>query len=205
MPLNLKSMDNLNDLKKIWLTADTKGLPNSSEMVRIVKKYRNKKLVKIAAVVFVALLLSVLMVFVMFFYESKMWTTRLGEICILISSLILLATNLNSLSRFYKFNDFDNVDFIKFLEKTRLRQAFYHNKTQVAALTFCSVGLILYLIETLVQKPSWAIYIYAYIVIYLVVMWVIVRPRMYRKQSKKMNEMISRFEKLSNQIKQNEP
>ena len=44
-------MDNLNDLRKIWLTADTKGLPNSSEMVHIVKKYRNKKLTKIAAVV----------------------------------------------------------------------------------------------------------------------------------------------------------
>ena len=205
MPLNLRNMDNLNDLKKIWLTADIKGLPNSSEMVRTVKKYRNKKLTKIATIVFTALILTVFMVLVMFFYESKMLTTRLGEICILISSFILLGTNLNSLNRFYKFNDFDNVDFLKFLEKTRLRQAFYHDKTQVVALAFCSVGLILYLIETAVEKPRWGIFIFAFIVIYLLVLWLIVRPRMYRKQSKKMNEMISRFEKLSNQIKQNEP
>jgi ACR3 family arsenite efflux pump ArsB len=193
-------MDNLNDLKKIWLTADTTGLPNSAEMVRTVKKFRNKKLLKLTAIVFVALVLSALMVFVMFWLKSTMITTRIGEVLMLVSSLILLGTNLNSWNRFYKFNDFDNVDFIKFLEKTRRRQAFYYNKTQVIALTLVSAGLIIYLIEPSLKSLTIALSFYGFVVVYLVVIWLIVRPRAYKRQAKKMDDTIKRFELLIKQL-----
>lgn len=193
-------MDNLNELKKIWLTADTKLLPNAAEMVVIIKKFRNQKLRKIILIVAVAFVLCALMIGVMFFYRSTMLTTRIGEVCIIISSIILLATNLNSLNRFYKFKDYDNVDFIKFLETTRKRQIFYYTKTQVVALTFCSVGLVLYLIETALISTRWEIILYTFCVIYFVVIWLVVRPRMYKKQTKKMNETIGRYKLLMKQL-----
>jgi len=193
-------MDNLNDLKKIWLTADTRGLPNTAEMVRIVKKFRNKKLVKITAVVAAAFFLTVMMVFVMFIYKSTMLTTRLGEVCIVISGLILLCTNLNSLTRFYKFNDFDNTDFLKFLEKTKIRQKFYYKKTQVVSLGLVSIGLVLYLTETAMINSHWTVIVYTFTVVYLLVIWLIVRPRMYKRQSKKMDETIRKYEQLTKQL-----
>ena len=193
-------MENLNNLKKIWLTADTKSLPNSAEMVKIIKKFRNKKLLKIALLVLTAIFLTVMMVFVMFWYKSTMITTRIGEVFIIIAGLILLATNLNSLNRFYKFNDFDNVDFLKFLEKTKQRQAFYYNKTQVVSLSILSIGLLLYLTETALINLKWGIILYLFSIVYFAIVWLVIRPRMYTKQAKKMNETIAKFEMLMKQL-----
>ena len=98
-------MDNLNDLKAIWLTAKTDSLPDSHEMVQIVRKFRNKKLLKITALVIAAIVLVAIMIWVVFVYKSTMLSTRLGEAFIIIAGIILIATNLNSLLRFYKLKE----------------------------------------------------------------------------------------------------
>jgi hypothetical protein len=193
-------MDNLNDLKKIWLTADTKGLPNSGEMVRRVKKYRNQMLLGKTIVVIAALALTVFWVWIMFWFKSKMVTTRIGEVLMLISTLILLVTNLNSWNRFYKFNDFDNVDFIKFLEKTKRRQMFYFKKTQVVAMAFCAIGLIIYMVEPALKSFAIGLSLLAFVIVYLLIIWFIVRPRAYKRQEKKMDETIKKYELLTKQL-----
>ena len=196
-------MDNLNDLKKIWLTADTKGLPNSSEMVQKIKKYRNNTLLGKTIAVLAMLGLTVFWVSMMFWLDSKMVTTRVGEVLMLISTLILLATNLNSWNRFYKFNDFDNVDFVKFLEKTKRRQLFYFKKTQVVSLALNAVGLSIYMIEAASKNFTIAISLLLVVLGYLVVVWLIIRPRAYSRQAQKMDETIMKYELLTKQF--NEP
>jgi predicted nucleic acid-binding Zn ribbon protein len=134
-------MDNLSELKAIWQTAKTDSLPHSDETVRIIRKFRNKKLLKIGAMVFMAIVLVLLMVWVVFVYKSTMLSTRIGEAFIIIAGIILIATNINSLIRFYKLTDCSNKDFIKFLELTQKRQLFYYQKTQVVAMAFCVLYL----------------------------------------------------------------
>jgi hypothetical protein len=193
-------MDNLNDLKTIWLTADTKSLPDAGEMVHIVKKYRNKKLIKFVAVIVAALLLTGLMMVIVFIYKSTMVTTRIGEGCIIFAGLILAATNTNSLNRFYKLNDLSNRDFIKFLEHTRVRQNFYYKKTQVICLILCSVGLLCYLYEPVHKQLPVAIAAYSITIIYLLVAWLYMRPRAFKKQELKMKETIKKLENISSQL-----
>ena len=193
-------MDNLNDLKKIWLTADITSLPNSNEIMRMSKKFRDQKLIKKAALIAAAILLTVLMIAVVFIYKSTMLTTRIGEGCMIIAGSILIYTNTNSIGRFYRFKDYNNKEFIKFLEQTRVNQLFYHKKTQVAGLAFCSAGLLLYIFEFVHEHPLLAIIAYSFTVLYILVLWLIVRPRAFRKQTSKLNETINKLEKLSNQL-----
>ena len=193
-------MDNLNDLKEIWRTANTDGLPGSSEMARFVKKYRNQRLLKIAVLVISAIVLTAGMVAVVFVYKSTMLTTRIGEVCIILSGVILTATNLNSLNRFYGLSDLSNKEFIEFLEHTRVRQNFYHKKTQVAGLALCSAGLLLYLYEPVYQDITAFIIVYAIAIIFLLITWLVIRPRAFKKQSLKMNETIKKIETLSKQL-----
>ena len=193
-------MDNLNDLKAIWLTAKTDSLPDSHEMVQIVRKFRNKKLLKISAMVSASVFFTVVMIWVVFVYKSVMVTTRIGEAFMLVACLILIITNLNSLLRFYKLKECSNKEFIGFLEQTRIRQQFYYQKTQVVAMIFCFTGLTVYIYEGVYKNMTLCIGVYAGTLIYFAIIWFVVRPRVFKKSGKKIVAQIEKLQNISKQI-----
>lgn len=194
-------MDNLNDLKAIWQTAKTDDLPKSAEMLRLVKKFRNQRLFKKILLIVLAILLLAVMVFVMFIYKSTMLTTRIGEALFIIACVILVVTNTRSLKRFIDLKDCSNKEFIEFLEQTRRNQVYFYTRTQVIALSVCSLGLLLYPYEFAHVNMDWFIGTYTFVVLYLGIIWLIVRPRVFKKEARKLNETLERLEKISNQIK----
>ena len=193
-------MDNLNNLKAIWLTAKTDSLPDSHEMVQIVRKFRNKKLLKISAMVSASVFFTVVMIWVVFVYKSVMVTTRIGEAFMLVACLILIITNLNSLLRFYKLKECSNKEFIGFLEQTRIRQQFYYQKTQVVAMIFCFTGLTVYIYEGVYKNMTLCIGVYAGTLIYFAIIWFVVRPRVFKKSGKKIVAQIEKLQNISKQI-----
>jgi hypothetical protein len=193
-------MENLTDLKAIWLSAKLFDLPASAEMVEMAKNYRNKGLRKKVILIVTALLLTVFMVVVFFIYNSTMLTTLLGEACIVIAGLILLTTNLRSIGRFYRFQDYNNKDFIQFLEQTRLNRIRYYKKTQVIGLCFSSVGSALYLVETVRENLVAGLIIYLFTGLSIGVTWLYVRPRSYKKRQAKLEEAITRLKKIADQF-----
>ena len=97
----------LNDLKKVWLSADTGSLPGAADMVRMIRKYRSSNLAKKIAMTIVAAVLTALMVFVVFSYKSVMLTTRIGEALIIMAGLLLIISNARSLGRLHRVKDHD--------------------------------------------------------------------------------------------------
>jgi len=193
-------MDNLSELKQIWLTAKTDNLPGSTEMMQVIRKYRNKKLVKLCGLSIAAIILIAILVRVVFVYKSTMVTTRIGEGLMIIAGLMLLGTTASSLFRFYRMKDQNNKEFIRFLERTRQRQLFYYKRTQVIALSVCSLGLCFYIFEAVYRDTTYWIAGYSFLLIYIGVLTIIVRPRMFRRQDKKLSEQIQKLEALSKQI-----
>jgi hypothetical protein len=194
-------MDNLNDLKAIWLTAKTDSLPASGDVVEMAKKYRNKGLRKKVVLIVSAISLTALMVGIVFFYHPAMLTTWLGGCFIIMAGLVLVATNVRSIGRFYHFRDYNNKEFIQFLEQTRLNQIRYYKKTQVISLSFSSIGLALYLVETIRENLIAGVIIYLVSGLFIMINWLYIRPMIYRKQKKKLDETIKRLEKIADQIK----
>ncbi|MGZ3891010.1 MAG: hypothetical protein ACXVI9_10955 [Mucilaginibacter sp.] len=164
------------------------------------RKFRNQKLVKKAALIIVALASTALMVMVVFIYKSNMVTTRIGEGCMIAAGCILFYTNARSIGRFYRFKDYNNKEFIGFLKQTRLNQIRFHQKTQVIGLVLCTISLPLYLFELVYKHTLVAIVIYTLTIIYFLVLWLVVRPRTFRKQSEKLNNIINKLEQLSKQL-----
>ncbi len=194
-------MDNLNDLRAIWLTAKTNSLPDSAEMKRIVKSFRDKKLFRLIVLVAFALILIAVMVWVIFVYHSKMMTTQIGEVMMIIAALILVITNSNSINRFLKLKECSNKDYIKFLEQTRLRQRFYQQRTQVIAMLFCFIGMMLYLYEGVYLNRRLLLIAYPATIIYFAVLWLVVRPRIIKKDARKLDEERDKIQRVSNQLK----
>ena len=193
-------MDNLNDLKAIWLSANTDSLPNAKEIPLMAKSFRNEKLRKKILIIAAASFLVVLEALVAVIYQSTMITTRLGEACIIAAGSMLLITNIRSIGRFYKFNVYTNKEFLSFLEQTRVNQLRYHTKTQLIALSLCSAGLPLYLFETVYGHFFAGLLIFLISAIFLLIIWFVVRPRTFKKQSITINKTIMRLKKISSQL-----
>src|ERR1700761_4753663 len=133
-------MDNLNDLKAIWLTAKTDDLPGSKEMLRMVKKFRNDRLRKKITIIAVSIGIIVLLVICGVIDRSSMITTILAEVLTIAACLILVFTNTKSMKRFIDLKDCSNREFLEFLEQTRRNQAYYYKKTQVWGMALSTAG-----------------------------------------------------------------
>lgn len=194
-------MDNLTDLKAIWLTAKTDSLPTSNEIVELVRKFRGQKLRKKWMVIIGSALLSLLVIAVMIVVDYKLLITYVGGGMIAVSGLVLSYTNIKSLKRFYRLDDCSNLEFLAFIEQTRLNQLYYYKKTQIVIMLFCSLGLLLYMYEPASKHMGWFIAIYASCTVYLLVIWLVVRPRIFKKNAAKLNATRQRLENISQQLK----
>jgi hypothetical protein len=193
-------MDNLNDLKAIWLSAKTDSLPASGEMLRMAKKFRNDKIRKKLIMIAVAILLAGIMVFGALYNNLNMISSYVGEALLIITCMLLAFTNIRSIKRFIDFKDCTNKEFIGFMEQTKRNQLFYYQKTQVAGMAISSTGLLLYFYELVYRNSLLFIITYSTAVIYLAVVWFVVRPRNFKKQNKKMDEQMRKLHEIANQI-----
>jgi hypothetical protein len=193
-------MDNLNDLKKLWHTADTQSLPDSNEMLMMIKKYRNQKMVRKILLIACALVFAGLMVQLFFDYNSTMITTRIGEAMIISSILILIVTNTRSLKRMYDLKNCTNKEFIAHLQQVLYNRNYYYTKTQPLCMGLNGVGFMIYMIETIHKKPFLGSVVFGVTIVFLLILLLVVRPRVFKKQSKKLNETIKRTNSLFKQF-----
>jgi len=194
-------MDNLNDLKAIWLTANTDSLPASGEMLRMAKKFRNGKIRHKLIMIFIAVLLAAVMIFGAINNGLTMVSSWIGEACLIVTCMLLAFTNIRSIRRFIDFKDSTNKEFIEFMEQTRRNQLYYYQKTQVAGMGISSIGLLLYFYEIVYRDTVVFIITYSIAFLYLAFMWFYIRPRNFKRQNLKMDETVRKLHDISNQIK----
>jgi hypothetical protein len=193
-------MENLNDLKAIWLTADTSVLPTPAEVVRLSKIFRGKILRRKKIMIGVACLCFLLMLTIAIFLPTKMITTRIGEAMLMLANVILAYSNIRSIKRFYHFDNFTNREFLQFLEQTRKNQVHFYRKTQVWILSLCTIGLLLYEYEFLSKRPIILLWGYTFVIISLLLDWFVIRPYSYKKGARKLAETKQNLEKILEQL-----
>jgi len=193
-------MDNLNELKAIWQTAKTEELPTTAEMVALAKKFRYQKLRNKVLSIVVGVMAIVLML--AFFFKTPVLaaTTVAGMIFTLVTCIILIYTNGRSIKRFLDLKDYNNKDFIQFLEQTRRNQLYYYKYTQVAGLMFSSIGLLLFLYEFVEKSNALSAAFYTLAVGWTLFMCFYLRPRNFKKQSAKLNDMLTSLKKVNDQL-----
>ncbi|CAM3853936.1 hypothetical protein MUGA111182_13240 [Mucilaginibacter galii] len=194
-------MDNLDDLKAIWHTAKTDALPSSQEMLQMIRKFRGQKLRNKWLMIISSLSLSAFLVSALFTGHTEYISTYIGGLLMALSGVLIAATNARSLKRFYRLDDCSNLDFVAFIEITRQNQVYYYKKTMVVIVVLCLVGWMLYMYEPLVKHWLWMGGVYSAFLVYMAIMWFVVRPRSFKKDQDKLNTMRQRLENISNQLK----
>jgi len=197
-------MDNLNDLKTIWLSAKTDALPTPQQVVKQGKKFRKTILLKKGAIIAVTSVCAFIILFSMFFNPPAMVSTIVGNAMVIAGASLIAISNIRSIRRFYDFTDFTNREFLQFIEKTRENQRYFYRKTQVLAFTLTSAGWLISLYEMLHRKHLLLIVVYCFAVIYLLLAWFVFRPYTYKKNSRKLNETQQNLERILNQLNNDE-
>ena len=193
-------MDNFNDIKKIWLTANVSALPKPGEVVKTIKRYRVKHGIRNGALILFTLIMVAVMCWVLFAYRSNLLVTRIGEAFFFIAMFILLGTNVKSLSRISTQKNFSNGEFISFLKQEQVRQISFQKRTQVIGFALASTGLLLYIFEMVYQHTVMMIVTYLLTGIWIAVCWFVIRPLSIKRKTKKLTGTIEKLERLSTQL-----
>jgi hypothetical protein len=193
-------MDNLNDIKTIWHSAKVDGLPTSDEIRGIIRQYHRQRLIRKGGSIVAAVILLGVMIGVVLFYPSVLLVTRLGEGCIFIAIAIIVTANAGSLVRAYGFKNLNNKAFLQYLERAQQGHIRFYKRTQVIALVFNSVGLLLYLFELVYKSLIAFVIAYGLTVLYLLLMWLVVRPWFFQRKKRKFDKLREKVEKIIKQL-----
>jgi hypothetical protein len=197
---NLNDIRDLNDIKDIWRSAKVDGLPTTDEIRAIIRRYRSQKLRKKAGFIALAALASVLMFSLLVSHRSKPLVTRIGDIIFLSSWLFLLISNMRSFRRAYRLKDHSNKAFLQYLERGQQGQIRYYKRTLVFFLAINSAGLLLYLYDMVHQSLALSVIGYGLTVLYLLFVWLFLRPWSFRRKQKKFDLLREKLDKISRQL-----
>ena len=137
----------------------------------------------------------------MYVNRAGMLSTLAGEGLFVLCLLILGYTNLRSIKRFYVLDDCSNKEFISFLEQTRRNQIYYYRRTQVIGMALYSLALLFYVYEPVHQHIWLLVITYSLLIAALLTFWIIVRPKSFKKEAQKLQQMMDQAERLAQQFK----
>lgn len=195
-------MDNFDELKRAWLSAPVDELPPPAAMIRSLKQFQQKQLLKSIGIVLLAVVLFATMIWVLINYHSFLITTRIGEALMLAALIIFLSLRLKSLKRVASFK-YTNEAFLQYLKQEQIKLIKYQKTTQAIGFSLASAGLLLYLYEGLHEKTSTLIIGYSLAIVWITVMWLIVRPLSMKRKEKALNDKIKALEKIVAQLNEN--
>lgn len=197
-------MDNLNELKQIWLTADTRGLPPASQMEALVKKYSDQKILKTVLTIVAGIICLSAIIVVAFTYNSSMLSTRIGEVMIGAAGLVLLSNSFSLLISFYKLKDCSNRDYLQHMEHIKQKQLFFFKRTQLTGFLLASVGTMVYMFEYVSTQGITGLMEYGALILYIAIAWFVLRPKVMNRHTRKINEQIERLKGLEKQLNKDE-
>src|ERR1700712_4209975 len=98
-------MEDLNELKQVWLSANINTLPDATAQVKNIKRYHLKQMLKTIGLLIFASVLFATMVWVLIDYNAQFISTRIGEAFILTAIIIILSVAAKALKTSASFND----------------------------------------------------------------------------------------------------
>lgn len=196
-------MKNNIDINEIWKNQEIIET-NLTEFINNVNSFKNKNLKNIIIVNVLLLLTSVFIVLIWIYYQPKLMTTKIGIVTIIIAMLIyVIVLNKTITINKEKFN-VNNSQYLFQLINLKNKQRFIQNTMLKVYFILFSIGLCLYLFEYVqLMNLILGITVYASTLLWIAINWFYFRPKIIKKQNLKINELISRYENMNNELTEN--
>jgi len=195
-------MENFDDLKKLWQEAAPQPAVDVAEIIRNARKYRRKQVLGDIGKILLLVATAVFIGCIAYNYDSKMITTRIGEICVLVAITGFVVLNTGALRFIMKRadTDADVQTYLMQLKAYRQRQRFIQTTGITVYFILLSLGMGLYFYELTHNNLRFALLVYGLTGAWITFNWLYVRPRTIKKQHDKINAAIGQLERISGQL-----
>jgi hypothetical protein len=196
-------MDNNINFKQIWQSQTAAPIPSQELLLKVTdfKKSASKKIITT-----LLLFIATLAAFALLWWsnEFEMLTTPIG-IGLMILAMAMYGYNIRQQYPLLQSIDSaaSNAEYLKNLIAFKKKQQFLQTTMLSGYFVLLSLGLGLYLIEPCsYMTVNWKIIAYLSTFIWILFNWFYLRPWQIKKQNAKINEIISTFETINNQLEQ---
>jgi hypothetical protein len=189
------------DIKSLWKTKETE-VPDVSKVYSRVKEFKKHK-VKSLIITNVMLFSTAIFIGLIWFYFKPVYiSTKIGIVSIIFAIVIYLVV-LNRIIPMMNEIELSesNRDYLLKLLRIKKTQKFFNKIIVKIYFVLLSLGLALYLYEYVVRmSPIWAVVCYCVTAFWIVLNWLYFVPRSIKKQDEKLNNLISGFQNLKDQL-----
>lgn len=196
-------MDTNIDFKNIW-KQQTSNKPNLEELLGKLKKFRNQNLRKLILANVALVTTSILIAFIWYIYQPQMITTKIGIVLVILAMAIFLLAYNKMFMVFYKIDQTQtNSEYLQSLYVVKSKQKWIETTILNLYFMMLFLGICLYMYEyTSRMSFGFGILTYAITWAWIAFNWFYLRPRTIKKQQRKLNELINKFEEINNQLKE---
>lgn len=196
-------MDTNIDFKNIW-KQQTSNKPNLEELLGKLKKFRNQNLRKLILANVALITTSILIAFIWYIYQPQMITTKIGIVLVILAMVIFLLAYNKMFMIFYKIDQTQtNSEYLQSLYVVKSKQKWIETTILNLYFMMLFLGICLYMYEyTSRMSFGFGILTYAITWAWIAFNWFYLRPRTIKKQQRKLNELINKFEEINNQLKE---
>lgn len=190
------------DLKELWNRQDAQ-VPDSRELFEKARRYKLKNLARIAVANAALLITSAIIVDVWCIQKPESWITNVGIVLLLLGMLSFLFVY-NQLIPLLMRADYgrSNSDYLQQLLVLKEKQVFMQSTVMSLYFAFITIGVCMAILEYVLLMPLWsAVLAYGATLAWIALNWFVIRPRAIKKQQGAMNELISKFKALNQQLK----
>lgn len=195
-------MSNTDDFKSLWNQQPAPEKPDPGVLIVKAVSLRNKMRNKLLAANLVCLATGVFIVYIWMNIDTKMITTKIGIIVVLAGILAFVIATAGMIQPLYKSREqSSNTDFLDQMIRFKKGQDFMHKIFMNIYFSLISAGVLLYMYEFAMRMTLlWATVCYGVTIGWMGFNWLYMKPKTAKKQSDKLNRMISELEEINHQI-----
>ncbi|MCL8005815.1 hypothetical protein M8845_00095 [Gelidibacter japonicus] len=189
------------DFKNLWKQQEAEQ-PELSDLMLLLRSYKNKGLKRLVLTNVLLVMTMVGLVLIWYYFQPQLITTKIGLITTILAMLIFVLAY-NTLFKYYKSaSEFEsNSAYLKNLITIKRKQKFMQTTMLQLYFILLSLGVCLYLYEYVKLMPTVVGFlVYALTLAWLAFNWFYLRPKTIKKQEKKLDILIKKFEMINRQL-----
>lgn len=189
------------DFKNLWKQQEAEQ-PELSDLMLLLRSYKNKGLKRLVLTNVLLVMTTVGLVLIWYYFQPQLITTKIGLITTILAMLIFVLAY-NTLFKYYKSaSEFEsNSAYLKNLITIKRKQKFMQTTMLQLYFILLSLGVCLYLYEYVKLMPTVVgLLVYALTLAWLAFNWFYLRPKTIKKQEKKLDILIKKFEMINRQL-----
>ncbi|WP_337967564.1 hypothetical protein [uncultured Flavobacterium sp.] len=189
------------DFKDLW-KKQTVSQPNMEDLLARLKQFKKAGLRTLWITNILLFATCAFIIFVWYTCQPEFISTKIGIVLTILAMVIYLAFY-NRLVSTYKniVTAQTNQEYLQKLILIKKKQQFMQSTMLSLYFLLLGVGIGLYMYEYTVRMTIfWAFFTYGITLLWIVFNWFYIRPKQIKKQQSKLNDLISKFEEVNNQL-----